>query len=524
MTVVNAAHKIHGGLHLVEHKAPACDVPIRTAEIAEEFIVPLNMHAGLDAIAEVNVGQQVRQGQILAHGNGTMSANIHSPVEGIVKAIEARPMSSRSGLAEMAIVIQATNRNWPRNSSRKWLTALSEPPQTISDAIERGGIVGLGGAAFPTAVKLAASKPAKTLLINGAECEPYICCDDRTMRDYAEEVIAGSFLLAKAANCDLIEIGTEDNKPEAINMLSQIIRDLPEHMQKRIKIIVCPTKYPMGGEKQLLEAITGRQVPESTYPAELGYLVQNVGTALAVYNMMCRDEPLISRMVTVTGEAIANPGVYEVLLGTPIKQLLAQAGVDDSKLYQVIHGGPMMGYPLLDLNSPVTKTTNCLIAATLDEIPPLPHEEPCVRCGKCTEVCPASLLPQQLYWFAKSEEFEKAESHKIHDCIECGLCSYVCPSYIPLVDYYRFAKSEIKQQAQARIKSDRSKVKFDARNERLEQERLEKERIKAEKAKQRAANKEANKDKSDAVAAALARVKLKKAAKNTDLEDKDKDV
>ena len=516
MTVAKTTHMIHGGLHLDEQKAPACDYPIRNADIADIFTLPLNMHAGMDAIPSVTVGQEVARGQIIASADGSLSANIHSPVNGVVKAIEPRPMSSRSGMAEMAIVIQGRDSVWPVTESRSWITALSETPQAIYEAIQQAGIVGLGGAGYPTAVKVAASHEAKKLLLNGAECEPYICCDDRTMRDFAEQVIAGSFLIAKAANCDLIEIGTEDNKPEAISAMEQVINELPEHMQKRIQIFVCPTRYPMGGERQLLEAITGKQVPSSTYPAELGYLVQNIGTALAVYNIMCHNEPLISRMVTITGKAVANPGVYQVLLGTPIGHALSQAGLDDTQLYKVIHGGPMMGYPVQDLTTPVTKITNCLIAATAEELPPLPEEESCVRCGKCTEVCPASLLPQQLYWFSKSEEFEKAEAHKIHDCIECGLCSYVCPSHIPLVDYYRFAKSEIRQQTEARIKSDRSKVKFDARNERLEQERLEKERIKAEKAKQRAANKAANpeakKANQDAVAAALARVKAKKDA------------
>jgi electron transport complex protein RnfC len=246
--------------------------------------------------------------------------------------------------------------------------------------------------------------------------------------------------------------------------------------------------------------------------------VQNVGTALAVYNAVVHNEPLISRMVTVSGEAVSEPGIYRVLIGTPISHLLSQAGWKEPGKGKVIHGGPMMGYPLADAYRPISKITNCIIAATPDELPPLPAEQACIRCGKCAEVCPVQLLPQQLYWFSRAEEFDKAEQFKIHDCIECGLCAYVCPSYIPLVDYYRFAKAEIKTQAKARIKSDRSKEKFDARNERLEQERLEKERIRAEKAKARAEAKKAGKGdaKSDAVAAALARVKAKKAAQSED--------
>ncbi len=511
MNVINTTHSIHGGLHLDEKKAPACNVAIQEGEIPDMVVLPLNMHAGREAVTIVEVGENLYRGQIIAEAEGQVSANIHSPVNGKVVAIEPRPMSSRSGLPEMAIVIQTTETEIVRETPCDWIEALTESPEVIAQSIEAAGIVGLGGAGFPTASKIAASANARKLLINGAECEPYICCDDRTMRDYAEQVIGGAFLLAKAAACDFIEVATEDNKPEAIDAIKDVLNTLPEHMQKRIQLYVCPTKYPMGGERQLLEAITGQQVPSNTYPVELGYLVHNIGTALAVYNCMTRSEPLLSRMVTLTGEAIRRPGVYHLLLGTTVKDAIAMAGVDETILTKVIHGGPMMGYPLQNLDAPITKITNCLIAATADEIPPLPEEQPCIRCGQCVDVCPATLLPQQLYWFARSEEFEKAASFKIHDCIECGLCSYVCPSHIPLVDYYRYAKSEIKQLDQARIKSERSKVKFDARNDRLEQERMEKERIKAEKAKQRAANKAANKDKNDAVAAALARVKAKKA-------------
>ena len=514
--VTKATHKFHGGLHLNDCKAPACDVPLNTCTMPAELVIPLNMHAGVDAEPTVSVGDNVTAWRIIATGVGPVSANIHSPASGVVTHIEPRPMISRSGIEEMAIVIATEAEIESQEPPADWFDELSQPPEAIHAQISGAGIVGLGGAGFPTGTKIASSLDAKTLLINGAECEPYISCDDRTMRELGTEVIAGAFLIAKAAGCDYIQVGIEDNKPEAISKLEAVIQALPGHLQKRISIQVCPTRYPMGGEKQLLETITSNQVPSGTYPAEIGYLVQNVGTALAVYEAVVLNKPLISRIVTMTGKAVSKPGNYRVPIGTPVSHLLKEAGVNTSECHQLIHGGPMMGYPLADQDRPISKLTNCLIAATVDEIPELPTEQPCIRCGQCAEVCPAKLLPQQLLWFSKSEELEKAEQFKINDCIECGLCAYVCPSHIPLVDYYRFTKSEIRIQTRDRLKAERSKVKFDARNERIEQERLEKERIKAEKAAARAAKKAAGGDdatdqaKKDAVAAALARVKAKK--------------
>ena len=510
MITSQSQYKFHGGLHLPENKTPASDSELRLCELPSELVVPMNMQAGADAEPVVTIGEHVTVGQCIAEAEGAMSSSIHSPVTGTVTAIEPRPMSSRSGLAELAIVIKKTDSSAIYTETQSFESAMATAPEAIVEIIQSHGIVGLGGAVFPTATKINASHDVTTLLINAVECEPYICCDDATMRAHAYEVLAGSLLLARAAGCAKIQIGTEDNKPEAIAALQNAIANLTEDYQTRFELIVCPTVYPTGGERQLIEVITGKQVPSGTYPAELGYLVQNVGTALAVYEAMTQSQPLISRMVTVTGQGVSNPGVYRVAIGTPIKHLLDIAGADSNAVSKVIHGGPMMGYPIIDTSAPITKRTNCIIAATETEVPPLPDEQPCIRCGDCAIVCPVSLLPQQLFWFSRSEEYEKAEAFKIHDCIECGLCAYVCPSNIPLVDYYRFTKAEIKAQNLAREKSDRSKEKFDARNDRLERERLEKERIKAQKAKERAAKNDAA-SKNDAVAAALARVKAKKA-------------
>lgn len=523
MTVLRSKYKFHGGLHLPERKTPASDQRIQDCSMPETLTIPLNMHAGVDAVPLVRAGQSVNFGQKIAQAEGFVSSDIHSPCNGVIEAIETRPIASRSGLDELVIVIKTnpmSEHGQVEQASedevqpvRTMIEALSLRQSQIQLAIAESGIVGLGGAGFPTATKIKSSEQANNLLINGAECEPYICCDDRTMRDHADAVLGGAFLISKASGCAYIEIAIEDNKPEAISSMEAAIERLPSHMQRAVKVIICPTLYPSGGERQLLNIITGKEIQSGQYPASIGYQVQNVGTALAVFEMLTLNQPLVSRIVTVTGDAVSKPGNYRVPIGTSVKHLLEQADFDESNCRTVVHGGPMMGYPIADTERPITKLTNCIIAASAEEMPELATEQPCVRCGQCAEVCPVRLLPQQLFWFSRSEEFDKAEQFKLPDCIECGLCAYVCPSNIPLVDYFRFAKSEMKKQSLARIKSDKSKIRFDARNDRLEQEQLEKARIKAEKAKLRAQKRQQGADtdaKIDAVAAALARVKAKK--------------
>ena len=324
------------------------------------------------------------------------------------------------------------------------------------------------------------------LIINAVECEPYITADDRLMRERADEIVLGIQILQYLLNPHDTLIGIEDNKPEAIAALRAACAD------SDVEVRVVPTKYPSGGEKQLIQLLTGKEVPSGSIPAQCGVVCQNVGTAWAVKRAVHDGEPLLSRITTVTGDAVARPGNYEVWLGTPVADLLHHAGVDKERLGRLVMGGPMMGFTLHDPSVPVVKTSNCVIAASAEELPEPPPEQACIRCGACAEVCPANLLPQQLYWYAKTDDFERAQHHNLMDCIECGACAYVCPSHIPLVQYYRYAKGEIRTQAAEQIKADRARERFEARQARLEREQAEKEarrraRLEANRKKQEAA-------------------------------------
>jgi electron transport complex protein RnfC len=352
---------------------------------------------------------------------------------------------------------------------------------SLLEIIRQAGISGMGGAGFPAAVKLNARPTQKihTLVINGTECEPYITADDLLMRERTEQLISGIDILAQLIQPDQVLIGVEDNKPEAIAALRAALHE------RSYQLRVFPTKYPSGGEKQLIQILTGVEVPSGGLPADIGILCQNVGTCKAIHDAVVLGKPLISRITTLTGEALARPMNVEALLGTPVGELLEFAGLDRSKLNRLIMGGPMMGFTLPDFDVPLIKTSNCLLAATSAELPPPPPAMPCIRCGECAEVCPASLLPQQLHFFAIGQEHEQLKAHNLFDCIECGACAYVCPSSIPLVQYYRAAKGEIRDLEQKQLKAEQSKQRFELRQERLrraeEQKEIER-KARAEKA------------------------------------------
>jgi len=351
--------------------------------------------------------------------------------------------------------------------------------EQVLGMIRDAGIAGMGGAGFPTDIKLRPPRDRKveTLILNGAECEPYITADDMTMREHAAEVVAGMQVMAWILRPSRCVIGIEDNKPEAISAMRNAVQGT------QIEIAVIPTKYPSGGEKQLIQILTGQEVPSGGIPADIGVMCQNVGTAMAVSRAIFDGTPLISRVVTLTGDALQEAGTFEVLIGTPVSDLLASAGLQISKLNRLVLGGPMMGFTLTTDSIPVVKTSNCVIAATAQELPAPSPEQPCIRCSQCADVCPMELLPQQLFWYSKAAEFEKAEHLNLFDCIECGACSYVCPSSIPLVQYYRYAKGEIRQQRAEQLKSDRARERFEARQARLEREQQEKEQRRKERAK-----------------------------------------
>lgn len=503
---------IHGGIHPAENKHQSMQLPLADVSLPDELVLPLNMHLGAPAEPIVAVGDRVLTGQMIAEPVGPFSAAVHASSSGTVTAIEDRPLPHPSGMRGPCIVIATDGKDeWVELTPCDDYRAVALPD--LVERIRRAGIAGMGGAGFPTAIKVApkANQPIKTLILNGTECEPYITADDRLMQDFAAEVVAGAELLAHLLHQpEQILIGIEDNKPDAIAALKKAAQNTA------VNVVVFPTKYPSGGEKQLIQILTGKEVPSGKIPADIGIVVQNVGTAVAAWRAIVKGEPLISRITTVVGEALEIQRNVQVRLGTPIGHVLKEHGLRAAHVARLIMGGPMMGFTLETEAVPVVKTTNCILAPTQQELPPPPPAQACIRCGLCAEACPASLLPQQLYWYADAGEHDKLEAYNLFDCIECGACAYVCPSSIPLVQYYRAAKGEIRQAREDKIKSDRSRERFAFRQERLAKAEAEKEAkrqeraraaeaAKARMAEQQAANPAAPAN--DPVAAAIARAK-----------------
>ncbi|UCZ75256.1 electron transport complex subunit RsxC [Dickeya zeae] len=489
-----------GGIHPPEMKTQSSQVPLRQAPMPDYLIIPLKQHLGPEGDLCVNVGDQVLRGQPLTRGFGRMLP-VHAPTSGTVHAIRQHMSNHPSGLTELSIIIIPDGLD--RWCERRTLTDYRQAtPSELVEHLHQAGIAGLGGAGFPTAAKLQGGlRGIETLIINAAECEPYITADDRLMQECAQEIAQGVDILDHLLQPQRILLGIEDNKPEAIRALRVALVDYP-----RIQMRVIPTKYPSGGAKQLTRILTGKEVPFGKHSASIGVLMQNVGTAYAIKRAVIDGEPLTERVVTLTGDALRQPGNVWVRLGTPVRHLLRHAGYHVTTTQpMVIMGGPLMGFTLPALDVPIIKTSNCILAPARDEIQVQEEEQACIRCGKCADICPAGLLPQQLYWFSRGQEHEKARQHHLFDCIECGACAYVCPSNIPLVQYYRQEKAEIQALDQESRKAAEAKARFDARQARLEREK----RSREQRHKQAAASVAAT-DKS-AVMAALERVRNKQA-------------
>ncbi|MEL0636872.1 electron transport complex subunit RsxC [Marinomonas sp. TI.3.20] len=462
----------HGGIHPPENKAQSLRLPLGRPSLPNELILPLGQHIGQSSRPLINVGDKVLKGQTIAINNGFLSSFLHAPTSGTIKAIEERPIAHPSGLSDVCIVITPDGEEqWDTLTPLQHWNTLSKTD--VLAYLAEMGIVGMGGAGFPTQVKLqgAHKHPLTHFIINAAECEPYITADDMLIREKTIELVLGIEALQHLVEAEQVIIGIEDNKPTAIAELNKVLSD----RLSTIQVAVVPTKYPSGGEKQLIQLITGKEVPSGQYPADIGILCQNVGTCVAVHDAIFLGKPLISRFTTLTGDALKAPQNVEVLLGTPINHLLDYAENDSKKLKRLVMGGPMMGFTLDSANVPIVKTSNCVLAASKKELPQPAPEQACIRCGMCEQACPASLLPQQLLWFSKSQELEKAEHYNLFDCIECGACSYVCPSSIPLVQYYRHTKSSIREAREAAVKSDLAKQRFEARKARQDAEAAEKE-------------------------------------------------
>tara|TARA_R110001583_G_scaffold36665_2_gene120688 strand:+ start:1183 stop:3669 length:2487 start_codon:yes stop_codon:yes gene_type:complete len=494
-----------GGIHPPELKTLSNQSVISSLPLPSRFVVPVPL-VGQLATMSVKVGDHVLKGQALTEGAGFTYLPVHAPTSGVVVAIEQHNSNHASTLPVLSCIIEADGQDTWCELIPNQLEQLSKP--AILDKIKQAGIAGMGGAAFPSHVKLNPASEIDLVIINGVECEPYISADDRLMRDYSDEILTGINIIHHLLNPQRIVIAIEDNKPEAAKAMQAAITrsTLPNDI---IRVTVIPTKYPSGGEKQLIQIITGKEVPSGAIPAQLGIVMHNVGTAYAIQEAVLQGKPLIERVVTFTGERVGKPGNYWLRIGTTVADALNQVSFAPDNGQKVIVGGPMMGYALADLDVPILKGTNCLLTPSQAEIAPDADEKACIRCGECAVACPALLLPQQLFWHAKAEEYDKAASFNLKDCIECGCCSYVCPSDIPLVEYYRVAKSALKNTAEEKLQAERAKQRFEVRLQRLEDEKMARE----EKSKQAAAKRQANMKSSDkdAVAAAMARIAAKKA-------------
>ncbi|MEW6446414.1 MAG: electron transport complex subunit RsxC [Pseudomonadota bacterium] len=498
-------HRFPGGLHPEQHKNESNASPIRRATLPERLVLPLRQHIGAPSEPLVAVGERVLRNQCLAKADGYVSVPLHAPSSGLVTAIEERATPHPSGLSSLCIVLAPDGLDEAMQAFEPWPDFSVVSPMLLRERVREAGVVGLGGAVFPSAVKLAGTPGADihTVVLNGAECEPYITCDDRLMRERADEVLRGGQVIMHVVGARQCLVGVEDNKPEAIAALREAAARLAD---ARIEIVAIPTIYPSGAEKQLIHVLTGERISRETRATERGFLGHNVATAAAIWRAVALGEPLTRRVVTLTGSGVAEPGNWDVPLGMLACDLVAQAGGYRPDVARLIFGGPMMGFAMQSDEAPLTKAANCLLALAAPDAPADPLPMPCIRCGKCAEGCPVELQPQQLLWDARAGDFERAEAiDNLFECIECGVCSAVCPSHIPLVQYFRYAKTEIWQRERERRKADAARERFDARNARLERDKREREEMLARKRAQLAAQKAAEADAAGSEGAADAR-------------------
>lgn len=462
----------NGGVHPRQNKHPSTRNNIEQALIPDRLTLPLHQHIGEPAEPLVSIGDQVLKGQQIARANGYVSSPIHAPTSGTVVDIANYDIPHPSGLSAQSIVIATDGKDQWQERQPIGDDFLDLDASELRNLIREAGIVGLGGAGFPSFIKLnpGHDKVVKTLIVNGVECEPYITCDDMLMRERPDDIIQGLVITQHALQAQECLIAIEDNKPHAIASMRQAVAEIDN-----MHVVPVPTLYPQGSEKQLIKVLTGQEVPSDGLSLHIGVVGINVGTAAAIYRAVYRGEPLISRIATITGSAVGKPRNLEILFGTPIRKLIEQCDGNPNDVGELIMGGPMMGFAMQQDSLPVIKTTNCILALSKESLPPEQPIMPCIRCGACMDACPINLMPQQLYWYTRSKDFEKTQEFNLFDCIECGCCSYVCPSNIPLVQHYRYAKGEIWTSEREKEKADVARRRHEFRQLRLDREKAEKE-------------------------------------------------
>ncbi|MFM4836888.1 electron transport complex subunit RsxC [Aeromonas veronii] len=495
----------HGGIHPADNKLQSSQSPVVDAGLPPRLIIPLRQHAGPAGDLLVQVGDKVKKGQPLTRYAKGRVVPVHASTSGTITEIGNHTVAHPSGLGDLCVILTPDGEDeWGELNGKPdyWNLERGE----LLERIQQAGVAGLGGAVFPTHSKLdGRGQLTEILIVNGLECEPYITTDDRLMQQYADEIMDGIRVLKHLLKPKLTLIGVEDNKPEAIEQLTRHATD------EDVLVKTVPTKYPSGGAKQTIELLTGRQVPKGGRAVDIGIMVLNVATVFAIKRAIIDGEPLIERIVTLTGDSFKKPGNAWVRLGTPVRWLLQRFELQPEAEQRVIMGGPMMGFTLPHAMVPVVKATNCLLAPTQAELPAPGPEQPCIRCSACADACPATLLPQELYWYSRAKEYDKAEKLNLMDCIECGACAWVCPSEIPLVQYYKIAKDDIREARAEAEKAERAKQRFEAKQARFEREKAAREARHAEAAAQRRQTMTAAGGE-DPVAAALARIKAKQDA------------
>ena len=493
----------HGGVHPPTRKQQTNQKPIAVLPLPDRLYIPLRQHIGVAGQLLVREGEHVLKGQPLTSADNSMAVPVHAPTSGTVLSICPHTSAHPSALAELTLILQPDGlETWRK---REPLHLANCDKMTLLNRIQDSGIAGMGGAGFPTHLKSGVSQPVDYLIINAVECEPYITADDLLMQEAATTIVKGIDILCQLLNPKAVLIGIEDDKPIAASAMMAACSQREHYYVRTV-----PTKYPSGGEKQLIQLLTNKEVPNGRRPIDIGIVMHNVGTAFAVAQAVLDDHPLISRIVTVAGDTLSQPQNVLALLGSPVSALLSACGFQPQARQRIIMGGPMMGFTLPDLSVPIVKTTNCILAPTAKELPAPDNEIDCIRCSACADACPASLLPQQLLWYSKAKDVNKLAEYNLADCIECGACAYVCPSEIPLVQYYRIAKADIREQQREALKAEQAKARFEARNTRLErekQQRLQRNQELAAARQQQQLASGAN----HAVADALARIKAKQA-------------